>query len=275
MAGSGQLLSERYGLSTQMSEKINQTVQTILRHRSCRNYKRDEIPDNILRILLACAQSAPTKSNLQQYSILVLSDPELRSKVCRLVPSMGWLADAPTILVFLGDVQRIRQIMKRKGYKYKNNNADTFLNASVDAALAMQALITAAESLNLGTCPISYVRNRIEELSDLLKLPDGVFPICGLALGYRADSGVTAIRLPQDIVVHYNFYQDNDLEAKITEFDDRVHKINPIIPKNQRHTKKYGTLRKCTWSENVSRQLSVRERGGFCDYLKTKRIKLS
>ncbi len=56
MAVMGQLLSERYGLSTRMSEKRNQTVQTILRNRSCRNYKRDEIPDNILRILLPINQ---------------------------------------------------------------------------------------------------------------------------------------------------------------------------------------------------------------------------
>ena len=269
------LLRRRYGFNVPIGEAINETIQSILSHQTCRDYKTDPISNDLLTLLLACAQSAPTKSNLQQYSIIVLRDPEIRLLVSRLVPSMEWLSVAPVIFVFLGDVRRIRRLTKKRGYKYQNNNADTFLNATVDAAVAMQALITGAESLGLGTCPVSYLRNRIEELSEILKLPEGVFPICGLALGYKAKPGVTSIRLPQEIVVHYNGYEDNHLEAKIAEFDDRVHDASPIAPEKQRHTEKYGVLEKCSWSENVSRQLSQPEREGFAKYLKLKKISLA
>ena len=85
--------------------------------------------------------------------------------------------------------------------------------------------------MGLGTCPISYVRNHITELSKLLGLPKGVFPICGLTLGYRADQGYTSMRLPQEVIVHYDQYDDDDLELQIADFDERNHARYPIPPK--------------------------------------------
>jgi len=275
MTATKNLLKDRYGYDFPITEGINQTINTILSHGTCRKYTNQSISDDLLNLLLACAQSAPSKSNLQQYSVLVVRNLEIRRKLAALVPTMNWVFSAPILLVFLGDVRRIRQLAKKRGYKYQNNNADTFMNASIDAALAMQSLITGAESLGLGVCPISYLRNHIGRLSTLLSLPDGVFPICGLTLGYKAEPGYISMRLPQDIVVHYDFYNDDDLDKKIKEFDDRNHERSPISPIKQRHVDKYGVLERCTWSENVCRQLSLPEREKFADYLNSKGIKLT
>jgi nitroreductase len=274
MSETEDLVRDRYGVDVAVSEQINETIRSILSHRTCRHYTDEPVPDELLNLLLACAQSAPTKSNLQQYSIIAVRDADLRQRLADLVPSMGWLASAPVALVFLGDVRRIRRLAEMRGHTYQNNNADTFMNAAVDAALAMQNLITAAESAGLGTCPISYVRNRIDDLAELLNLPDGVFPICGLTVGHRADAGYTAMRLPQNIVVHQNRYDDTELSASVTDFDDRGHERFALPAQKQRHTDKYGALEKCTWSENVTRQLSLPERAGFADYLKRKGIDL-
>jgi len=270
-----QILVDRFGLDPAIqADHLNPTIESLLTRHVCRRYADQAVSEDHLDLLLACAQSAPTKSNLQQYSIVAVRDKDTIRRIAEMVPSMPWIADAPLFLVFLGDVRRIRRLAKTRGHDYANNNADTFMNASVDAALAMQMFITAAESSGLGCCPISYVRNRIEDFSDLLNLPDGVFPICGLTVGWPAAEGYVSMRLDPATVVHREIYDDDALVEEVTGYDDRNHDRFPLPAGKQRHTDRYGVLEKCTWSENVSRQLSLPERAGFADYLKSKDINL-
>ena len=274
MAAENGLTEGRYGFDLEIPADVPDGVQALLNRRVIRKYKTNPISEQTMALLLSAAQSAPTKSNLQQYSIVIIRDPEVRNAVSELVPSMPWVRNAPVIAIFLGDVRRIRRLAEIRGHTYQNNNADTFMNAAVDAALAMQCFITAADYLGLGTCPISYVRNRIDDLAEILDLPDGVFPISGLCVGYPDDAGYVSMRLPQKVVVHQDLYNDDDLETDVTDYDDRNHERFALTPTKQRHTDKYGVLEKCTWSENVARQLSLPERAGFADYLKRKGINL-
>ena len=274
MAAENGLTEGRYGFDLEIPADVPDGVQALLNRRVIRKYKTNPINEQTMALLLSAAQSAPTKSNLQQYSIVIIRDPEVRNAVSELVPSMPWVRNAPVIAIFLGDVRRIRRLAEILGHTYQNNNADTFMNATVDAALAMQCFITAADYLGLGTCPISYVRNRIDDLAEILDLPDGVFPISGLCIGYPDDAGYVSMRLPQKVVVHQDLYNDDDLETDVKDYDDRNHERFALTPTKQRHTDKYGVLEKCTWSENVARQLSLPERAGFADYLKRKGINL-
>ena len=274
MAAENGLTEGRYGFDLEIPADVPDGVQALLNRRVIRKYKTNPISEQTMALLLSAAQSAPTKSNLQQYSIVIIRDPEVRNAVSELVPSMPWVRNAPVIAIFLGDVRRIRRLAEIRGHTYQNNNADTFMNAAVDAALAMQCFITAADYLGLGTCPISYVRNRIDDLAEILDLPDGVFPISGLCVGYPDNAGYVSMRLPQKVVVHQDLYNDDDLETDVKDYDDRNHERFALTPTKQRHTDKYGVLEKCTWSENVARQLSLPERAGFADYLKRKGINL-
>jgi len=275
MSEIAKMLEDRFGTGVEVdAEQANGTIKGLLGRNVCRAFTEQDIDEGLLNLLLACAQSAPTKSNLQQYSIVVVRDGATRKAVADLVPSMPWIADAPVFLAFLGDVRRIRRLAGMRGHDYANNNADTFMNAAVDAALAMQMFINAAESAGLGCCPISYVRNRIEDFGDLLSLPDGVFPICGLVVGWPARAGYVSMRLPPAVVVHRERYDDSNLEADVAAYDDRNHARFPLPAAKQRHTDKYGVLEKCTWSENVARQLSLPERAGFAAHLKSKGIDL-
>ena len=274
MAAENGLIEGRYGFDLEIPADVPDGVQALLNRRVIRKYKTNPISEQTMALLLSAAQSAPTKSNLQQYSIVIIRDLEVRNAVSELVPSMPWVRNAPVIAIFLGDVRRIRRLAEIRGHTYQNNNADTFMNAAVDAALAMQCFITAADYLGLGTCPISYVRNRIDDLAEILDLPDGVFPISGLCIGYPDDAGYVSMRLPQKVVVHQDLYNDDDLETDVKDYDDRNHERFALTPTKQRHTDKYGVLEKCTWSENVARQLSLPERAGFADYLKRKGINL-
>ena len=269
------MLQDRYGLEpNDQAEYLNDTITVLLGRRVCRAFEDRELDPKLLDLLLACAQSAPTKSNLQQYSIIVVKDKAKQNAITDLIPSMPWIADAPVFLAFLGDVRRNRRLADLRGHDYANNNVDTFMNAAVDAALAMQMLIIAAESMGLGCCPISYVRNRIEDYAAILELPDGVFPIAGLPIGWPARDGYVSMRLPQDVIIHQERYDDSSLDMAINSYDDRNHQRFPLPAEKQRHTDKYGVMEKCTWSENVSRQLSVPERDGFAAWLKSRGINL-
>ena len=262
-------MTGRYGtaIDSEIPSDLPQTVAELLSRRCIRRYTDEPVPDALLDTLLACAQSAPTKSNLQQYSIIVTTDRDQRMKLADLNPDTGHMQYCPVFLTFCADMRRAKRLTERHGYDYASNNMDTFLNATVDAALAMQCFITAAEASGLGCAPISQVRNRMDEFCAALDIPDGVFPIAGLTLGWPAWEGRMNARLPQSVVVHREKYDDTNLETVVDAYDARRQDTNPIAPDGQRHADKYGVSENCTWSENVARQLSVAERAGFRDYL--------
>lgn len=258
-----ELYKNRFGLDKDIGKDIptDGTVAELLNRRSLRRYTDEPVPEELLEVLLACAQSAPAKSDLQQYSIIVVEDPKAREVIG------GWEGAAPVFLMFCADSRRQRRLAEIRGHDFQNDNVDTFMNSCVDAALAMQCFITAAESVGLGCCPISQVRNRIDAWCEVLELPDGVFPISGLCVGWPSMKGYISMRLPPSVVVHRDKYDDSNLEAAVNDYDKRRHAIYQIPPEKQRLTEKYGVLEFCGWSENTTRQLSEPERPGFKSFL--------
>ena len=267
----------RYGEKTDQNfSKIDVTplINSIISRASVRKFSKKNISKELLTLLLTAAQSAPSKSNLQQYSIMVIQNQSLKNKISKLIGDTKWALTAPVFLLFLADIRRNIKITNHKGYNHKNNNVDTFMNGVIDSALSMQSMISASESIGLGICPISMIRNIIEEVKNLCKLPKGVFPIAGLALGWPDEKSPVSIRLPQDIVTHYNTYNEKNLMDKINQYDERVFKVAPIERNKQRHVDIYGVAKKGTWSENISRQLSVAERKDFKKWLKNHGFRL-
>ena len=265
------LYQNRYGKKTDQNfSKIDITplINSIISRASVRKFSQKNISKELLTLLLTAAQSAPSKSNLQQYSIIVIQNQSLKNEISKLIGDTKWALTAPVFLLFLADIRRNIKITNHKGYNHKNNNVDTFMNGVIDSALSMQSMISASESIGLGICPISMIRNIIEEVKNLCKLPKGVFPIAGLALGWPDEKSPVSIRLPQDIVTHYNTYNEKNLMDKINQYDERVFKVAPIERNKQRHVDIYGVAKKGTWSENISRQLSVAERKDFKKWLK-------
>ena len=246
---------------------VSDLINTIVSRASIRKFSKKNIPKELLTLLVTAAQSAPSKSNLQQYSILVIQNKSIKKEISNLIGNTKWALTAPVFLLFLADIRRNIKITNHKGYNHKNNNVDTFMNGVIDAALSMQSMICASESIGLGVCPISMIRNIIEEVKTLCKLPKGVFPIAGLAIGWPDEKSPVSLRLPQDIVTHFNTYNEKNLIDKINEYDERVFKVAPIEESKQRHVDIYGVAKKGTWSENISRQLSVAERKDFKKWL--------
>jgi len=263
------LIRARYGALPFTPTAIPSALALLLDRRVTRRFKPDDVPDALLDTVLAGAQSAPAKSDLQQYSILVTRDPEKIAAIADAIATMPWIKDAPVLLLFCGDIRRGRQICALHGRAHANDSIDTFLNASADAALAMGFGIMAAAAMGLGTCPISYVRNNLDLVTRLFALPEGVFPVAGLTLGWPAARGATSPRLPPSVVVHRERYDDSALTAALPAYDA----LRP--PGKPRYPEVHGPRPEgCAWSENSARQLSVPERANFRAWLATRGINL-
>ena len=271
MLNNDQLYENRYGKKSShdlTNIDLSPLFETILSRGSIRKFSKKNISKELLSLLLMAAQSAPSKSNLQQYSILIIKNDIIKNKIGNIIGKTKWALEAPLFFLFLADIRRNIKITNDRGYTHKNNNLDTFMNSVIDAALSMQSMITASESIGLGVCPISMIRNIIDEVKNICELPKGVFPIAGLAMGWPTEKPRVSYRLPQEVVIHHDIYDDKNLIDKIEEYDERVYRVAPILADQQRHVDRYGVSEKGTWSENISRQLSIPERANFKDWLK-------
>jgi nitroreductase/FMN reductase [NAD(P)H] len=262
------LYEARYGEATELGRDrpAEGELARQLDHRSHRRWADRPVTDAELDLLLAAALSVPTKSDLMQIAVLHVADQAKLNRVAELIPEMPWIADAPAFLVFCGDGRRIRRICELRGTAFAHNPLDAFFNAAVDAALAMSAFIRAAEAEGLVTCPISAVREPVEEIAELLGLPEAVFPVAGLCVGYPTWEPWISLRLPPRVMVHRDRYDDSNFEAEMDGYDRRRAERNPI--KRQRDVDAYGEKAFYGWSDDKARQGAHRERAGFADFVR-------
>jgi nitroreductase len=244
-------------------------VEQVLGRKTVRRYSEQLPAEGLLDALCAAALSASSKSDFQQASILRLTDAGTRSALGALFPAMPWIGAAPVFYVFLGDARRLQRIGELRGRPVDNGTLEGFFNATVDATLALQTFILAAESAGLGCCPISVIRNRIDAVAPLLGLPDQVFPVAGLCLGYPADAGHVSLRLPRALTQHHDRYDDSALAGQIEAYDRQRDARHAIAPTAQRNPAKFGVASFYGWSEDKARQAAEPEGAAFPAYLRT------
>jgi nitroreductase/FMN reductase [NAD(P)H] len=118
------------------------------------------------------------------------------------------------------------------------------------------------------------VRNHIEAISELLDLPEFVFPIAGMSLGWPDQEGYVSTRLPLSIFVHEDRYDDHALEAELDAYDRRRDRRYSIPPEKQRDIDSFGRANFYGWSEDKARQVSHRERDQLARFLKAQGFNL-
>lgn len=270
MATVKELVAKRYGglASFGGEEQATGTIAQLLNRRSNRRYRDEPVPDALIDVLLACAQSAPTKSNLQQYSIVVIKDRTVREALAPLCKRTKGIEDVPLLVAFCADMRRGQRICEFRGHPHVNNSIDTFHNAVVDAALVMGFFVVAAEAAGLGCAPLSSMRDEPEGVAKALGLPPGVFCIAGVMAGWPAAEGYINQRIPPSIAIHCDRYDDSSLAQNIDAYDRARHAIFPQPADKQRHPDKFGYADPYYWSEGVARQLAEPERANFGPFLK-------
>jgi nitroreductase len=243
-------------------------IARILARRTHRDYDGRAVPPDLVRLICHAALSASAKSDFQQASIIEVTDPTRRESIGALFPAMPWIGYAPVFLVFCGDARRMQRIGDLRGHPAPNGGLEGFFNATVDAALALQTAILAAEAAGLGCCPISVLRNRIGEVAPVLGLPDLVFPVAGLCLGWPAKPGFVSQRLPPAVTLHENAYDDSDMPAAIDRYD-RTRAARHATPRDkQRAPERFGYADFYGWSEDKARQSAQGEGAAFPPWLR-------
>jgi len=261
------LMRERFGTEVPGGEGLPPTgpLAGIIARRSMRRYRTDPVPEPLLGALLAAAQSAGSKSDFQAYSILHVADRARQQAIGALMPEMPWVATVPVLLVFCPDLRRGRDACARHGLPFTHDTLDGFINATVDAALALQTCALAAELAGLGSCAISAVRDHAARVTEILALPAGVYPLLGLTIGYPEVPWRVSMRLPPAVVVHRDTYGTAGEAEAIAAYDRRRQAREPI--QRQRAEERFGRAAAYGWSLHVARQHAVAERFDFAEYL--------
>lgn len=225
-AGSNTALAARYGAdASPAAGPWNPTIAILLNHRSVRGYRSTPVPDGTLETLIAAAQSAPTSSNLQTWSVVEVADAAHRRELAAIAGNQKHVETCPLFLVWLADLSRLERLGQANGVALAGlDYLEVFTVAVVDAAMAAQNAVVAAESLGLATVYIGALRNDVERVSKLLDLPPRAFAAFGLCVGYAepAAAGEVKPRLPQSMVLHRGRYGTEGETAERAAYDRRL-----------------------------------------------------
>lgn len=236
---------------------MNQTIELLKNHKSIRKYKDTPISDDILETIVEAGQWASTSSFVQAYSVIRVNDKTSREKLYDWSGQQKNVLNAPEFLVFCADLNRIKVSCDQEETTMEDGFIEWLLIASVDVSLVAQNIMVAAESLGLGGVYVGGIRNEAEKVSQLLNLPDRVYAIYGLCLGYPDQDPEKKPRLPLNMILHDEVYKEVDIHA-LKSYDEAVESYY------ERRTK--GKVIQ-TWTKQMSKRAGSENRPHMMKFL--------
>ena len=221
---------------------MNNVIELLKAHRSIRRFSDKPIPREMLEEIIRAGQAASTSSFIQATSVIRISNPATREQLAELAGNQKYVATAAEFRVYCADLSRARECCKVQDVEPREGFAESFIIATVDTALMAQNVAIAAESLGLGICYIGGLRNSPQEVSDLLGLPDQVYPVFGFCMGYPDQQIDLRPRLPLPIVLKQEHYSTDD-SATIAEYDRVVERY---------YAKRLGGNKSMSWTQQVA-----------------------
>lgn len=163
---------------------MNEVLQQLHDRKSVRVYEDRIIEPGIKQAVLEAAIQAPSAGNMALYTILDITDPEMKQKLSVSCDNQPFIATAPLVLIFCADYRRWYDVFcAHVDDVRKPDMGDLFL-AEADALIAAQNAVVAAHSLGLGSCYIGDITENYEFHKELLGLPQYVVPAAMLCIGY-------------------------------------------------------------------------------------------
>ncbi|MCV6590835.1 MAG: oxygen-insensitive NADPH nitroreductase [Marinobacterium sp.] len=233
-------------------------IELLCQHRSIRKFTDQPIDQATLETLIQAGQAAATSSFIQACTVIQVNDSHKREQLAQWAGPQAYVAEAPQFLVFCADMKRHQLMCQIHDAPMESGFTEQFLTASLDCGLFAQNLMVAAESLGLGGVYIGGLRNRIEAVADLLELPELVYPVFGLCLGYPAQNPEVKPRLPVSVVLKQDRYDDSQDVATIREYDQVVREY---------YATRSGGTKDMSWSEQISGMLSKEARPHMLPFL--------
>lgn len=236
----------------------SETMQLMLEHRSIRKFKEEPVDSDILESLIKCGQAVASSSFIQAYSIIRVTDKKHRQQISEATGGQQWVNSAPEFLVFCADMKRIDTACIKRGVGALEGHTEHFIAATVDVALVAQNILLAAESLGLGGVYIGGIRNNPQLLADLLQLPDQVYPVFGMCLGWPAVDPEVKPRFPVSTILHQGHYQTDKVEQQVAEYDQLMADYYESRSENTRAS---------DWSTQTANAIQLKKREHMLNFL--------
>ncbi|WP_059172779.1 oxygen-insensitive NADPH nitroreductase [Bacillus sp. FJAT-27445] len=248
---------------------MNETISTILGHRSIRKFEDRPLSDEQIKTIVECAQAASTSSFIQAYSIIGVKDAEKKQRLAEIAGSQMYVENNGHFFVFCADLYRHFLIGEKEGREVLESieSTEKFMVAVIDAALAAQNAAVAAESMGLGICYIGGLRNNLEEVQKVLSTPERVIPLFGLAVGYPVQDPGTKPRLPLRHIYHEDSYEQNldAYKAGLEEYDRQI---------SVYYEERTAGKRRDTWSGQIAGMLEKQSRMYMKEFVNKNKMNL-
>lgn len=236
---------------------MTETIKLMKAHTSVRRFKNQEIPQTDLNEILTAAQMASSWKNFQSYSVILVRSQEKKEALYELVPQEA-IRQSAAFLLFVGDLNRAEKGASLHTDTFQPQGVESLLITSVDAALAGQNALLAAESLGYGGVIIGLIRYKSEEVASLFNLPDYTYPVFGIALGVPNQQHEVKPRLPLSQVVFEEKYQEQPVEA--------------ILDYDQVQADYAGARATTSWSQRLAEQFGKPEQVSTRENLEKKKL---
>ena len=207
---------------------FNPILDLYANRRTIRNYRPEPLIEGDLDRIIKAGQRAPSGALGQIYSVVRITDADLRARLANLSGEQEHIRDAAEFLIFCLDVHRARRLIEHRGGTYGAGPRVVIHYGTMDAVLLAANMSTAAEALGYGACFIGGVLNNLDALARELQLPDAVLPVVGLPIGVPAELPLPPRkpRLPRALILHENAYREPtpaDLDAAYQAMGDTWH----------------------------------------------------
>jgi FMN reductase (NADPH) len=234
---------------------MNKVIETILQHRSVRRFEDKPLDREQIEAIVKSAQASSTSSFIQAYSIIGVTDRQKKQRLAELAGNQSYVAENGHFFVFCADLYRHKMIgdLENADLSDSIESTEKFMVALIDTALAAQNAAIAAESMGLGICYIGGIRNDLEAVKEVLKTPEYVVPLFGLAVGYPDQETDLKPRLPLGHVYMENEYEQdqNVLEQQLKEYNKTT---------SDYYLERTGGKRSDTWTGQMAKMLGIKSR---------------
>lgn len=234
---------------------MNQVIETILNHRSVRSFRDQTLDREQIEAIVKSAQAASTSSFVQAYSIIGVTDQENKDRLSEIAGNQAYVAANGHFFVFCADLHRHKVLAEMENVDLNDSieSTEKFMVALIDAALAAQNAAIAAESMGLGICYIGGIRNDLEAVKEVLKTPEHVIPLFGMAVGYPDKETDLKPRLAMEHV-----YMENEYQQDQSLFEKQLQDYNETT--SQYYRERTGGKRADTWTGQMAKMLGRKSR---------------
>jgi nitroreductase len=191
-----------------ISEYPNHTLELLVERSSCRAFTNKPVEPEVLEMILEAGIHAASGGNLQPFSIIKIEDKLTKERLVELNENQTFISHAPVNLMFCIDWCRSKRWAELEAAPFAAASSFRhFWISFQDTIIAAQNICTAADSLGLGSVYVGTVMECFREIRDMLELPKGVIPVVLLSLGYPKTRPQPKAKLPMNVLVHNERYQ--------------------------------------------------------------------